>query len=155
MSVSYRSAEEGALSGEFRYVDADALVLGCSYMIASEATTYTDEDSRNHELQDWTVEVKSVEDASNTFQPITAKVKIHCYSKMLNDQATTLEVAASINSTDSEILLAGRFRTTTPWEIAPTTPSSAIDLGELDDAEKLSILYDLLQNGLAVINTIE
>ena len=141
-------------SGALAMVSDEQTVVDVSYTVACEESAYTDEENRSHELQDWTLTLTD-RGSATAFEPVAARLRLHWYSKALNDQATTLEITAAAELPGGTASLAAKLRTTTPFEPTAAPEGTAVDLSTLSAERRTEYLSDIFANALAVLTATE
>lgn len=147
--LTYQQPSNDVIVGEIRTESAEQK-LGASFSLEKTSDSYTDEEIRNHEVTEWTLYAEPLPDLEE-FQPFSAQLRSHFYSKPADTQATTMEQTLTIMLPDGTLQLAGRFRSTTPWVIEPlSNTSGAKDLAAMTKEERVEIVQDWLANALIV-----
>lgn len=151
--LSMEPARGTTNSGSFAVIPAEGERLSVRYEISKAASDYTDDDARTHEVTDWTIRLEKLE-AENAmdFEPVLIRGRVHYYSKAADNQATTLEVAVSAAIGSSELNLAGKFRTSSMWEIDAVYPAEGVkNMAEMTAEERMEVINDLFTNAMIVL----
>ena len=127
------------------------------FVLTKEASEYQDEETRSHELTDWKLDFCQAADLTDVkyaeVDPSTVMVRTHYYSKNADNQSTTLEIAVSAELTDAQLTFAGRFRTSSPWDLTAGLPTDgAASLAEMTEAQRAEIIEDLARNSMIVLD---
>lgn len=135
-------------------VDGDALDV--AYVIRKETSAYTDDKTNNHEIAEWTIDLtqNDVVEEAMAFVPTTISIQQHYYSKMLNDQSTTLELSASLVSGSDSFVFKCKLTTALGNVSLDDLPrEGAKDLSAMTDEERAELWADLFANALVFYGT--
>ena len=121
--------------------------------IEKQSETHTDEDSRDHQNDHWTIRIlrdtsRLPEEADPSIysdsQPITFELSLNYTSKYSQSSPTTLDVEARLEKENLLLQVSGQFKTASPWVFSPFDTENARDVLSLTEDEKNLLLAEWL-----------
>lgn len=146
--------------GKLCYVPGQAQEsLGVAFTLVEVKSSSTDEDTRSHNVSNWTLKVQPDDACTGegwkTVEPMEITARVHIHSKAMQYNPVTLELEASLNMADARLSAALELRTTSPWVLDELPIEGARDAAALTDEERKQLFTDLGLNALTVMQMVQ
>lgn len=154
---SASTADSTAYQGKVRMIPADQAQqgLGLSFALVEVKSSSIDEDTRSHDVTNWTLTLKQDEactgDAWQKVDPMEISARIHLHSKGLQYNPVTVEMNVSVKLAEAVLSAALELRTSSPWVLDELPTEGAVDVASMTEEQRTQLFTDLGLNGLTVL----
>lgn len=129
--------------------------FAAAFTLVETKSSSTDEDTRSHDISNWTVKLQPDEEFSGEgweeFEPMELTARVHLSSKKLQSNAVTFEVDLGLKLADAEVAVALHLSTRSKYVMDELPTQGAADIAAMEEAERTQLLIDLGMNGLTVL----
>lgn len=159
LEATETASNEGsaAYQGRIRIIPEDKAkkAFAAAFTLVEVKSSSTDEDTRSHDISNWTVSMQPDEEFSGEgweeFAPVEATARVHLSSKKLQSNAVAFEVDLTLKQADVEMAVALHLSTRSKYVMDELPTEGATDIAAMDEAERTQLFTDLGLNGLTVL----
>jgi len=146
--------------GKLRYVPGqEKESLGVGFTLVEVKSSSADEDTRSHNVTNWTLKVQPDEACSGqgwkAVEPMELTTRVHIHSKAMQYNPVTLEIETSVKMADAQLSAALELRTSSPWVLDALPTEGARDAASLTEEERGQLFTDLGLNALTVLQMVK